>query len=486
MKFWVGIGLGLVCAGAVAQSTVVAAPPAPMKAPEKLETAKSANGDGLYQALRARTPNGASFTVKDLTLKRDAGVLTFTSGAIYLYGPVNGLVTGAVFVGEGSLHIDPPSAMEKRQLKAVMKTEVLDQRFTSAVMSFTDETAAELQQGSTGAATGAGGAVGIAQEAQTLFRRDLKYDLEERLLEDVEHPGGGGFFMADLKGPAFSKRLLYVIDPHGAVAVAPEEVALLTSSEFGYDVTLSFRSEAQRKLKQTADNHAFKIPQQTIDATIEKNGKLTATAITAVTARLNGVQVVPLQLFPTLRVSGVWGPNGEALDFVQEDKTKDSDFAVVLRKPLAAGETIQITTSYAGKDAVLAEGGNNFYLVAREDWYPNMRGDLGNYAQYSMTFHTPKDVQVVATGNRVSDKDDGRQRTAVWQSLAPMPVAGFNLGEFKIDVSERNKNVQVISYANIQLADRYSSIADTPGTALGSMSTTGMLQRATSEGDAAG
>ena len=483
MKLWVAFGLGLWWAGnAVGQQ---AAPPAAMKAPAKLEAAKSANGDAIYQALRARTPNGASFTVKDLTLKRDAGVLTFTTGSIYLYGPVNGLVTGAVFLGEGTLHIDPPSAMEKRQLKAVMKTEVLDQRFTSAVMSFTDATGADLLKASTGTATGAGAALGAAQEAQTLFRRDLRYDLEERLLEDVEHPGAGGFFMADMKGAAFSKRLLYVVDPHGAVAVAPEEVALLTSSEFGYDVTLSFRSEAQRKLKQTADNHAFKIPQQTIDATIEKNGKLTATSVTAVVARQNGVQVLPLQLFPTLRVSGVWGPDGEALDFVQEDKNKDSDFAIVLRKPMAAGETIQITTSYSGKEAVSSEGGNNFFLVAREDWYPNMRGAFGNYAQYYMTFHTPKDVQVVATGNRLSDKEDGRQRTAVWQSMAPMPVAGFNLGEFKINVSERNKNIQVISYANTTLADRYSGIADRPGMALGTMSTTGMLQRATSEGDAA-
>ena len=60
MKFWVGIGLGLACVGgAVAQSAVVAGPPAPMKAPEKLEAAKGANGDAIYQALRARTPTFA-------------------------------------------------------------------------------------------------------------------------------------------------------------------------------------------------------------------------------------------------------------------------------------------------------------------------------------------------------------------------------------------------------------------------------------------
>ena len=496
MKVWVGIFLGFTCVcSAVGQQqlgrrddgVVAAPPPAPMTPPEKREPAKSANADVLYQALRARTPNGTSFAVKDLKLKRDAGEFTFSSGAFYLYTPVNGLVTGAIFIGEGSFHVEPPSAMEKRQLKAVMKTEILDQRFTSAVMEFTDGTATELQRGSSGpvVGAGAGAALGISQEALTLFRRDLRYDLEERLLEDVEHPAAGNFFMADMKGAAFSKRLLYVVDPEGAVRVAPEEVGLLTSSDFDYDVTLSFRSETQRKLRVAADNNRFKIPQQTIDATIEKSGRLTATTVTAVTALKNGVQVLPLQMFPTLRVSGVWGPNGESLDFIQEDKMKDADFAVVLRKPLAAGEAIQITTSYAGKDAVLSEGGNNFYLVAREDWYPNMRGAFGNYAHYTMTFHTPRDVQVVATGNRVTEHLDGKQNMSVWQSQAPIPVAGFNMGEFKIDQSEANKNVQVISYANKDLADRYSRLSEMPETAMGSMSTTGMLQRATSEGDAA-
>ncbi len=339
--------------------------------------------------------------------------------------------------------------MERRQLKYVMKTEFLAQKFTTAMFAFTDGTAAELAFGAVKQVPGSGEAVALGREMQTLFRDDLKYDLEERLMEDVGRAGGtkgaGGFFMAVMKGPLFSKRLIYTVDPHGAIGVAPEEVGLLTSGFGSYDVTLGFGSEAQRKRATALSSKAFSIPQQTIDATIEKGGKLTATAVTQVSAKENGLVVLPLALFPTLRVSGVWGPGGEALDFIQEDKKDDADFAVLLRKPLAAGENIQITTKYSGKDAVVDEGGENYYLVAREDWFPNMRGDFGNYAQYYMTFHTPKDIQVVATGNRVSDKEDGKQRISVWQSLAPMPVAGFNLGNFKMDQSERNKDVQVIS-----------------------------------------
>jgi Peptidase family M1 domain len=459
------------------------APPAALKVPEKLEPAHTANMNAYYQGLRGRTPNAGSFAVKNFTLKRDAGVFTFNDGTFYLFNDVAGITTGAVFLGEGSLHVEPPSAMERRQLKTVMKTEVLDQRFTSAVFEFTDETAAELRKNSTGSgsAQGAGAALGQVQEAQTLFRKDLRYDIEARLLADMVKPGGGGFFLADMKGPTFSKRLIYVVDPLGALAVAPEEVALLTSGDGGYDITLGFRLAGT---VQTAVNTAFLIPQQTIDVAIDKNGKMEGTAVSAVVGLKKGVQVLPLQMFPTLRVSGVWGPDGEALDFIQEDKERDADFAVVLRKPLVPGETFRITTKYAGKDALLSMGSGNYYLRAREDWYPNVVGGLGNYAQYQMTFHTPKMVQVVATGNRVSEKEEGGTRTSVWQTLAPIAVAGFNVGEFKSDHGPDNAKVLVTSYANTELADNYSGLANI-GLAVGTLSTTGMLKQATSEGAAA-
>jgi hypothetical protein len=459
--------------------------PAPMKAPTTLAPAHLPNANGLYQALRTRVVNGDAFTVENLVLRRDAGVFTLESGTVYLYGAIAGRVTGAVFLGKGALHVEPPSVMERRQLKEVMKTEVLDQPFTSAVFAFTDDTAAELKKAAGASVTVSGAAERRAEETRTLFRNELKNNLEIRLLEDLQRPGNGGFFLAEMKGPLFSKRLIFEVDPHGAMGAAPEEVALLTSSEFGYDITLGFRAEAQRKANQVTANDAFRIPQQTLDVTIEKDGKLAGTAVTAVTSLESGLQVLPLRLFPSLRVGGVWGPDGEALDFIQEDKLKDADFAVLLKKPLAAGETVQITTSYVGKDAVTDEGNDNYYLVARDDWYPNTRRAFGNYASYNITFHTPKNVEVVATGNQISDKEEGRQRVSVWQSMVPIAVAGFNLGEFKKDLSERNKNVQVVSYANRELADNFNGLSERPGMALGTMSTTGMLKRATSEGDAA-
>ena len=147
--------------------------------------------------------NGDAFTVKNVVLRRDAGVLTLSNGTVYLSTAVAGRITGAVFLGEGILHVDPPSAMERRQLRAVMNTEVLDQRFTSAVFNFSDETAVELKKQALAPASASRAAESRAEETTTLFRRDLRYNLEGRLLEDVLRRVVAAFFGGDEGPPLF-------------------------------------------------------------------------------------------------------------------------------------------------------------------------------------------------------------------------------------------------------------------------------------------
>jgi Peptidase family M1 domain len=460
-------------------------PPEPLKSAQTMETAKTPNGNAVYQALRSRSASGQSFRVKGLTLRRDAAEFHLKDGTVTLYNEVNGRVTGAVFQGQGVLHVEPPSAMERHQLKLTMKSEVLDQPFTTAVLAFTDGTAEELKRASTGDVVGNVNAMSLSQEMQNLCRKTLNYDLEERLLADVLNEHGGGFFMANLKGPIFSKRLLYFVDPKGAFEVAPEEIGLLTSADDSYDVALGFHSEAQRAMARAKDNTAFGISQQTIDLTIEKSGRITGKATALVTSNEDGLRVLPLNLYPTLRASGVWGPKGEALDYIQEDKDHDSDFAVVLVKSLKKGESIAITTAYAGKDVISNLGNWNYEVEggARESWYPNVRGSFGNYAYYRMTFHTPKEIEMVATGTKLRDGEENKMRVSEWQTSSPIPVAGFNLGRFTTDLSERKSDLQVRSYANTDPSDSVNRLS---GHVMGgSMSTTGMLKRATSEGDVA-
>jgi hypothetical protein len=209
----------------------------------------------------------------------------------------------------------------------------------------------------------------------------------------------------------------------------------------------------------------------------------------------NGVRVVPFNLFHSLRVQSVKAQNGEDLSFIQEDKNDDAEFLVILPKPLMAGEKYVITTAYAGKDAVSNEGGDNYYPIARTNWYPNSADcHFCNYAEYEMTFHIPKGMQIAATGTPTEINE--KEGHSHWVSAAPQVVAGFNFGRFKMqEVKLTKPDYLVQSYANEEQPDwvrsaqqaahsdlpMIGSHVDEEGVTLGVMSTTVLNKKALAE-----
>ncbi len=76
--------------------------------------APAPNSDPTYQALRTLTLGSEAVTVTNFELKRDAGTFHLHSGTVCFVAPVNGKVTGAVFVGEGNFVLDPPRRSSAR------------------------------------------------------------------------------------------------------------------------------------------------------------------------------------------------------------------------------------------------------------------------------------------------------------------------------------------------------------------------------------
>jgi hypothetical protein len=142
--------------------------------------------------------------------------------------------------------------------------------------------------------------------------------------------------------------------------------------------------------------------------------------------------------------------NGAPLDFVQEAKDQDADFAVILPEAMKAGDTVRVLTQYAGKDALRADGNDTYYLLseARESWYPAGHDQLGDFANFRMTFHVPKGLVVVATGKQMSSNPESGGTKAVWETQAPIPVAGFNLGAFKMLEGKTPQGFTVDAYAD--------------------------------------
>jgi hypothetical protein len=467
------------------------------------DTTPLPNSDPTYQQLRNITLGREAMTVSNLTLRRDAATFHLRSGIVCFLAPVQGKITGAVFSGDGNLILDPPIRVENGMLKLLTKEDEFVENFSQLVLRFTDSTYDEIKH-SGGPASSSCDAASL-QESQKATRKKLFYNLDARILQDVLSPAPGSLFVAFIHGRRYNDKELFAIDPHGApqliMPIAPEEEELVTYDDNKWGVWTAFHLSNEYKTGAAAGsqkNGAIQIEHQQLDTTIEKNANLTGKAVTTFTVKSNGVRVVPLNLFASLRVSSVTGDAGQALSFIQEDKKEDADFSVILHKPLDAGEQYSITTTYGGKDAVHDEGGGNYFPVARENWYPNQAGSaLGNYSSYDMTFRIPKGMKIAVTGTLVSNNNDGGQNVTVWKTEVPQTVAGFNFGKFKMQELKLEKPPYLVqSYANEEppawveslrhIAQNDLPIRDGPRSsqaALGTMSTVPLLKKALAEGE---
>ena len=475
--------------------------------PSILAADQSPNADASYQQLRTITLGTEAISVSDVDLKRDAAHFQLNSGTVCFLSPVQGKVTGAIFIGQGRLLLTPPIPSEERSLMLLTKQPEFSETFGRMLLRFTDDTYEELKKaGKPGSATAC--EAGLLADSQHTMRKKFHYNLDARILQDVLSPEPGGFFVAFIHGQRYSDKTLLTIDPHGVPDVYPEEIELRTYEDHKEGIWAAFHysSEyASGKATSAQQNNVVHIEHQQLEAEIEKNGELNGKAVTTLVARTAGVRVVPFALFHTLRAKTVTGDGGTPLNFIQEDKLEDPQFWVVLPKPLAEGEKYTITTTYSGKEAVISEGGGNYFPVSREDWYPNaVSGALGEYTNYDLTFRIPKGMKMAATGSLVSEANQSDHNVTVWKSDVPLAVAGFNFGKFKVVEEKLEKPpIQLLSYANedppawvqnLQSQVNGDTVGRMPGEmnrggnpaiggALGNMSTVELSKKALGEAD---
>ncbi len=461
---------------------------------------RPANANATYQQLRGLMPGSDVITVNNLVIRRDAATFTLRQGSIAFYSAVNGKVTGAVFKGEGHFHLTPPTPEERHSMSAFNyndvtfnKSEELDEDFNELVLRFTDATAEELHNGSAGKGEPQGAFESEARELHNFMRTKLKDNLDLRLLEDVLSPAQGGYFLANIHGKQHSQ-LIFTLDPHGTHGVAPEEVSLMNWNSWGPSYPAAFHLASVVSVTGKdghARNASYRIDNEDLDISIERTGYLSGLATVHIVADQDGVAVVPLRLYPTLRVNDVETEKGNALDFVQEKKDEDADFGVVLAAPLKKGESAELRVAYDGKDVVEDEGNANYYPVdsARDSWYPNSAVAFRDYAKYHMTFHVPKGLQLLASGTKLNENTNGKLTTSEWRTDVPLPMVGFNLGNFKMQEAKlqgtAGDSLTIDAYANTYTPDdwtRHDNELPIPMTeipiradTIGNISTTSML-----------
>jgi hypothetical protein len=479
---------------------------APVEAQVKV-TSQKANQDPIYQSLR-QLGKGDDFAgnyavVNNLKLKRDAATFTLKSGELYFITPVEDKVTAAVFIGDGEMSLTPPTDVEKRSLSIFTGEGAITEQFTKLVLRFTDKTFEEIKSSpnatmKTGG-PGASSARGAYRDNQELLRKRLHDNRDLRTLYDIYDKAREGFFTAFIDGKRFNK-LIYIIEPLGVPSATPEEVALLSYGETDGGIWVAFHREeewAKGTASSAEDNRLIDITHHEIDAAI-KGTHLAATDRLTFKNLRAGTRVVPFELYGPLRVKSVQDSTGAEISFVQEDKNEDSDFGVIMPKPLGGGETVQLAIQYEGDEALRDSGGGNFILIPRSTWYPGNANSLfaEDRATFDMTFRYPKSNTFVGTGSPTApDSKEGDIAVAKWSSgQTELAVAGFNYGRFKKKViTDKDSGYDIEFYANVEVPDELKEIQqridqmESQGqrtmTTLGAISTTGIADSALADAE---
>ena len=420
----------------------------------------------LYRALRTvgLDPQRV-FAIREAVIDREDVHVWLNDGTIAFTQAVDGRVTGAYFEGDGEVLVRPPDRMERASLGLFTGTGVLEERFSSAYLRFNDDTAKEL-----------GPYLRPPQDAADFVARN---DPKARALAVMDairlcisFTSAPPTAVVGETAPV-PDRLLHVTlagEHYGVFDIyfdtrSPEQVMVGKAStprenEVYYDLWMSFPMRSLRKA--TLSNTRFggpsgplwtpdvmSISKYTISASVDPPRELAADATLDVQVRLGGTRIVLFELSRYLQLKQV-EYEGKPLEFIQNEAVEGSEMsrkgndvmAVVFPAPLQSGARFQLHFSYAG--SVLADaGGGLLYVGARGTWYPN-RGIA--MADYDLTFRFPRPWSLIATGKRVSLERDGADFVGHWVSEKPIPIAGFNLGEY-VHSSAKSGEIVVDAFA---------------------------------------
>ncbi|MGB0036345.1 MAG: M1 family aminopeptidase [Candidatus Acidiferrales bacterium] len=408
----------------------------------------------LYQALNDLRPDGVHvYTIKDLNLRRDVVSLNLTDGKLAFLQPLGGHVTGAVFTGHGRVLATPHDRGERGSLARFLGVPILDQTFTRAYFRFTDDTAMEIEQQLR--------AADASSASDTKFVESWNIEIGAlnpwhslRIMFDWLSIDPMPYFYAGLGSESIGAFDVLVDSRRDEqVLIGQPRMVSAGGGQF-YDVWTSFRA---------AD--AAKIPGETfvpldyrVDTTIADDLSLQGTTFLHLKTVRAGERVVPLELSRNLIVDKIQSADGQPLIYFQNEDLSRRDILrrgndtllVVIPAPARAGEEIRLQVFYRG--SVINDAGNGVeYVGEHGTWYAHV-GSSDHFVPFDLSFRWPKRFTLVATGNRIESHDDADPKTGRWQSDVPFAVAGFNLGEYKMETAGTDKP-KIHLYANRLLED---------------------------------
>ncbi len=422
------------------------------------------------------------YKVRGASFERTAIHISLEDGTIAFTKDVMGRITGAFFEGDGEILLTPPTAVERKSMSLFTGMAILEEHFSTAFFRFNDDAATELRPDLRAPDDAKGFIERWNETAQNLAQTDAMRLLisYSRMLPGAVAPAPANspetanrlgnnsdrFFRAQLQGTK-----LGVFDVlFDTLAAEQVEAGQVKTGENGvtyYDVWTSFSPQLAGVGKGNVGSTSapgnpgpredwIAAQHFTITTEVRPPKQIHARASVQLAVREGGTRALLFELSRFLQVESVKF-DGQAVEFIHNPAVEGTQLsrrgndllAVILPEPAHSGQKINLEFVYGGE--VLAEAGPGLlYVGARGTWYPN-RGMA--MADFDLEFDYPDGWTLVATGKpaavAASEATSARakgQQSARWVSERPIPLAGFNLGKYKV-VTTQAGNVTVETYA---------------------------------------
>lgn len=436
-----------------------------------------ANTDPIYKQLR-NIGLGETFRLDDFTLHLDASTFHFQKGTLTLLNPVNGIVTGAIFIGDGHFNLKPVTTLDASELKRRLGTAEVDEDFREVVFRFTGGERQEFAPGIKEKVDTPADAVSAfdgwkekvrkrREEAlgftEYLLHGETMDNVDADLLAAVYNRSHPPFLNAYIHGQKHKDLRFFVRMRVGALPQldSPEEVALVNYDPEAMDDGVWYLAHrlseyTNGRASSEEDRRLFATRAYKIETIISKKDHLFSTATISFQPLIPGERVLKFGLLPNLRVSRVIDDQSQDIYYVQESRKEDGSFYAILPQAPEVGKVYSITVQYEGDKVLDSAGDGSYYVRARSSWYPNLNG-FGEHTLYDLTFKVPKKYTVISVGKLKDESTEQDYAVTHWVTPEPVAVAGFNYGNYqKLELADEKTGIKISGYYLTELPDNLS------------------------------
>lgn len=386
----------------------------------------------------ALNPNDC-FRVRDLHIVRDDLKIYLNDGYLVFSTPVAGARVSALFTadvegGDAELLVMPPFRGERRSLARFVETPTLNRHFKTAVFVFSDgsgEALAEKLRSEGRQALDRGPALASMYSAAV---RNIAENFELRLVQDLLNPdrANRGVFFATITDTQIGNYDL-IYDPSIREQVTVGQFASRLDRPV-FDYWTNFESQSVRLGHKPRPGRLQALEDFRMEATLEPSLNLKVVTKAKLRTFEPGLRALGFEIADRMEIEKVT-VDGQPAEVHRRESLRggairtsaNGFFLVILPEAIRSPGVHEIEFQHSGQ-VILNAGKGIYYVASRNSWYPNSGAD---FTTFDLTFRYPKNLDLVATGEVVSETTEGDWKTTRRKTSSPIRFAGFNLGEYQ-------------------------------------------------------